>query len=197
MQSTFTAFFDANVFFGVRLRSFVMEVAKSGLFRARWSRDVHDEWIRAVVRRRQDLTAERLRPVADQMDAAIPDALVTGYETLVPSLELPDPDDRHVLAAAITGRADVIVTFNVGDFPAQAIDGFGIHTKHPDRFFREVDGIVPGTIVEAAIRDLAHYKNPPLSAERYADDLEKAGVPLVASHLRKLRVLFEQGDRSA
>lgn len=68
MRSTFTAFFDANVFFGVRLRSLVLEVAKSGLFRARWSEGVHDEWIGAVLKRRGDLTDEKLRPIARLMD---------------------------------------------------------------------------------------------------------------------------------
>ncbi len=135
MHSTFTAFFDANVFFGVRLRSFVMEVAKSGLFRARWSHGVHDEWSAAVLRRRNDLTSDQLRPITGQMDGAIPDALVSGYHALIPALQLPDPDDRHILAAAIVGKADVIVTFNLSDFPTNYIEQFGIHTKHPDLFF--------------------------------------------------------------
>lgn len=191
MHSTFTAFFDANVFFGVRLRSLVMEVAKSGLFRARWTEQVHDEWIGAVVRRRADLTPDQLRPIATAMDRAIPDTLVTGYDDLIAGLTLPDPDDRHILAAAIIGRADVIVTFNERDFPADYIQKFGIHTKHPDHFFRDVDGIEPGIIVESAVRDIAHYKNPPLTVSEYTDSLERAGVPMVANHLRALRVLFD------
>lgn len=191
MHSTFTAFFDANVFFGVRLRSFIMEVAKSGAFRARWSEGVHGEWIRAVKRRRPDLTDAQLRPIADQMNRAFPDALVAGYDDLAAGLQLPDPDDRHILAAAIVGRVDVIVTFNLEDFPTEYIGRFGIHAKHPDWFFREVDGIEQGAIVEAAIRDLAHYKRPPIPVDAYIDDVERAGCPMVASHLRKLKVLFE------
>jgi predicted nucleic acid-binding protein len=114
--STFTVFFDANVFFGARLRSVIVTLAQTGLFRARWSDDVHREWMRAVVEKRPDLTLEKLEPTRRAMDRAVPDCLVAGYEPLIPSLTLPDPDDRHVLAAAIAARASVIVTFNVTDF---------------------------------------------------------------------------------
>ena len=191
MQSTFTAFFDADVFFGVRLRSLVMWSAQSGLFRARWSRQVHDEWIAAVVRQRPDLTAERLKPIAAQMDRAVPDGVVSGYENLVAGLTLPDPGDRHVLAAAIVGRADAIVTFNLADFPDTYLARFGLHAKHPDAFFLDLEGIASGVLAEAAARDLAHYRNPPLTVDRYLSDLAKAGVPRLAAYLRELRVLLD------
>ena len=56
------------------------------------------------------------------------------YESLIPSLDLPDPDDRHVLAAAIVGRCDVIVPQNLKDFPANVLDRYGIDKQHPDEF---------------------------------------------------------------
>jgi len=68
------------------------------------------------------------------MDQHATDALVTGYEELIDGLHLPDPDDRHVLAAAIRGRADVIVTCNLKDFPAGALKSYGIEAQHPDEF---------------------------------------------------------------
>ncbi|KNY20074.1 PIN domain-containing protein [Methylobacterium sp. ARG-1] len=189
MRSTFTAFFDANVFFGARLRSLVMEVAQSGVFRARWSADVHDEWIRSVLGRRADLRREQIEPIRSMME--VPDALVSGYAGLIPALTLPDPDDRHILAAAIVGRADVIVTFNEKDFPAEALAPYGIHTRHPDAFFSEAEGVEPDMLTDAAARDLAHYKRPPLTPRQYTDDLRGAGVPQLADYLWRMRVLLD------
>lgn len=194
MNSTFTAFFDANVFFGARLRSLMMEVAQSGLFRSRWSADIHDEWIRSVLAKRPGLRREQIEPIRELMDQAVPDALVTGYHGLIPALTLPDPDDRHVLAAAIVGRADVIVTFNEKDFPADVLAPYGIHTRHPDVFFVEAESIDQGTLVEAASRDLAHYKNPALTPKQYTDDLRKAGVPRLADYLWRMQVLLSDRE---
>lgn len=78
MISTFTVLFDANVFFGAALRSLVMELSTTGLFRARWSSAIHGEWIGAVSRKRPDVAVEQLQRVAAQMDRAVPDCLVTG-----------------------------------------------------------------------------------------------------------------------
>ena len=182
-----TAFFDSNVFFGARLRSFVMEAAVSRLFRARWSRQVHAEWIAAVLRKRGDLAAETLEAIATQMNIAVPEAVVDGYQGLVAGLTLPDPDDRHVLAAAIVAGADVIVTFNLDDFPAAALAGVGLQASHPDAFFLGLESVDPGILADVAARDLAHYRNPPLTKDRYLGDLAKAGVPRLVDHLGTLR----------
>jgi hypothetical protein len=125
------------------------------------------------------------------MDVAVPDCLVSGYEQLIPALELPDKNDCHVLAAAIVGKASVIVTFNGNDFPPAAVDRYGIHTKHPDEFLLDVDGIHSGVLVNAAIREKAHYTDPPIPLDRYLQDLRNAGVPQTADHLEERRVLFD------
>jgi hypothetical protein len=94
-----------------------MHLALTDLFRAKWSAAaVHDEWIRALLRHRPDLSRARLERTRTLMDLHATDALVTGYEDLIEELYLPDPDDRHVLAAAIRARADVIVTANLRHF---------------------------------------------------------------------------------
>src|SRR5260370_26917417 len=102
-----------------------MHLAMTGLFRATWSAAVHEEWICALLRRRPDLSRERLERTRMLMDLHAADALVTGYEDLIEALKLPDPDDRHVLAAAIRGRADVIVTANLRHFPANILAPLG------------------------------------------------------------------------
>jgi hypothetical protein len=191
MISTFTAFFDANVFFGARLRSLVLELSKSGLFRARWSEHVHDEWIAAVLAKRADIDPIKLRVVRQLMNEAVPDCLVTGYEELIPSLSLPDPSDRHVLAAAILGSASVIVTFNESDFPQETLSPFGIHTRHPDLFLLETEGLDPGSLVRALECDRRRYRNPPLTVDQYVGDLRRAGLPRTADYLDRLKVLIE------
>jgi len=110
MKGSFCALLDASVLYPVSLRNLLMCLTLNGLFQARWSRQIHEEWITAVLRDRPDLSADKLHRVRDAMNAQAEDCIVTGHESLIDSLTLPDPDDRHVLAAAIVAGADVIVT---------------------------------------------------------------------------------------
>lgn len=197
MISTFTAFFDANVFYGARLRSLILHLAQTKMFRARWSEAVHDEWIGNLVRNRPDLTPASLERTRRLMDAAVLDALVTGYEALIPGLNLPDPDDRHVLAAAILGRASCIVTFNLQDFPAASLAPFGLHAVHPDEFLLDVGSIDPAAFADAVAADLEHYRSPPLDLPDYVAALRKAGVPQAAAQIQALGLLLSAGRGAA
>ena len=102
--ASFTAFYDADVLYGSQLRNLMMHLAMTGLFRARWSDAVHEEWMTRLLENRPDLTREKLERTRMLMDKHAEDALVTGYEDLIEGLRLPDPDDRHVLAAAMEWR---------------------------------------------------------------------------------------------
>lgn len=189
MISTFTAFFDANVFYGARLRSLVLYTAQTKLFRARWSDMVHDEWVRNLLRNRPDLQPGDLARTRDLMNASVPDCLVSGYEPLIPCIDLPDPDDRHVVAAAIMTRANVIVTFNLKDFPLASIEGFRIHTKHPDAFLMEAFSLGAHEIAEAVLNDYLHNRTPRLSFDRYRESLAQAGIPEFSKAIEPLEVL--------
>jgi PIN domain len=101
-----------------------MYFTMSGLFRARWTADIHREWMEAVAAK-AGIDIARLEKTRRLLDASVPDALVSGYEGLIPALQLPDPDDRHVLAAAIRCGASAIVTFNERDFPADELAKYG------------------------------------------------------------------------
>jgi hypothetical protein len=103
--AAFIVFYDANVLYPAELRNLLMHLALVGVFRAKWSADVHEEWMSSLLANRPDLTRKKLERTRQLMDKAAPDALVTGYEHLIPGLVLPDPKDRHVLAAAIRGGA--------------------------------------------------------------------------------------------
>jgi predicted nucleic acid-binding protein len=133
-HSPFTVVYDACVLYPAPLRDFLMWLALSGAFRARWSARIHDEWKRNVLKNRPDLSPQQLDRTISFMNAAIPAASVTEYESLIDGLTLPDPNDRHVLAAAIRSGASVIVTFNQADFPIDALAPLGIEAQHPDEF---------------------------------------------------------------
>jgi hypothetical protein len=125
------------------------------------------------------------------MDLAVPDCLVTGYQALETSFELPDPNDRHILAAAVKTRADVILTFNDRDFPAHVVEPLGIEISHPDDFLLDQFGISEELFIAYVREDFQHYKAPALTFENYVEDLRKAGVPKTAKLIEELRVLIE------
>ncbi len=115
------------------------------LFRARWTEEILDECYRNLAKNRPDLQSIQLARTRELMNAHVLDALITGYEALIPSLTLPDPTDRHVLAAAICGGVDSIITYNLTDFATQALKIFGIEAQHPDEFIACQAGPGSGT----------------------------------------------------
>jgi len=189
MISTFTAFIDANVFFGARLRSLLLFLSQTKMYRARWSERVHAEWMRAVAEKR-GISVERLQRTRELMDRAVPDAIVSGYEQLELGIRLSDPADRHVVAAASLTRADVIVTFNLADFPDEVLVPLRLKAIHPDAFLMDLFGISDDLFVEAAKRDYQHYMDPELSFDDYIVGFRNAGVPGTADLLEKLRVVI-------
>jgi hypothetical protein len=182
-MAPFAAFYDANVLYPAELRNFLMHLAMTGLFRAKWSAEVHEEWIRNVLINRPDLTRAHLERTRYLMDKHALDALVTGYEDLIPGLNLPDPGYRHVLAAAIRGRADVIVTMNLKDFPDAVLNSFGIEAQHPDDFILHLLSLSPGTVLSAARAHRESLKNPPKTESEYLDTLERQGLKQTVSVL--------------
>jgi predicted nucleic acid-binding protein len=170
-HSPFTVIYDACVLYPAPLRDFLMWLGLSGQFRARWSTEIHEEWKRNLLLNRPDLTREQVDRTSALMDKAIPDGLVTDYEALVAGLELPDADDRHVLAAAIRCQASVIVTFNDKDFPSAALEPFGIEAQHPDEFVENLFDLDPAAVVAAAQRQRAQLKNPVMDVDRYLEML--------------------------
>jgi predicted nucleic acid-binding protein len=180
-----TAFLDANVLYRAALRNLLMRLALLGAFRARWSAGVHEEWIRSVLANRPDLTRAQLERTRQLMDAHAPESLVSGYEAIIETLTLPDPDDRHVLAAAITSQATIIVTFNLHDFPAASLHPHGIEAWHPDRFITHLLDQKPDTVCAAARQHRASLKNPPKTVAEYLTTLEQHGLPLTVARLHE------------
>ena len=140
MEHPVTAVYDANILYPAPLRDLFIRLAQAGLVRGRWTEAINDEWVRNLLRVNPALSADRLARTRALMNGAVRDCLVTGYEDLIESLSLPDPDDRHVLAAAIRAGAEVIVTFNLKDFPATTLSSYDLEAKHPDDFLVSLFG---------------------------------------------------------
>lgn len=189
-MATFTALYDACVLYPAPLRDFLMRLAMTDLFRARWTSQIHEEWINAVLKQRKDLKRKQLERTRNLMDAHVRDCLVSGYEPLIDGLDLPDPDDRHVLAAALRTRAHVIVTFNLKDFPADYLATFGIEAQHPDEFISHLIDLSPGAVCEAAKRQRAALVNPAKSVEEFLDALAKQSLPETVYRLGEFKHLL-------
>jgi predicted nucleic acid-binding protein len=183
--ATFAAFYDANVLYPAELRNLLMHLALTGLFRAKWSAEVHEEWKSNMLANRPNLRREQLERTRDLMDRHAIDALVVGYHDLIPGLHLPDPNDRHVVAAAIRGRADVIVTMNLRDFPAEVITIYGIEAQHPDEFILHLLDLAAGKVLMAAEDHRLSLKNPPKTQAEYLKILERHGLTQTVSVLRE------------
>lgn len=185
MQPPVTAIYDANILYPAPMRDMFIRLAQAGLVRAKWTDQIHDEWLRNVLADNPALSRERLERTRTLMNEAVRDCLVSGYEDLVDSLTLRDPDDRHVLAAAIRAGAEIIVTFNLKDFPAQALASFDIEAMHPDDFLTGLLDASPGAVCSALKRQRESLRNPPKTAAELLSTLEGVGLPQAVAALRQ------------
>jgi len=176
------------VLYSATLRDSLMWLSQTDLFKARWTDDIHREWITALVKQGHDpVKLERIREL---MDRHVLDAKIVGYETLIPALELPDPNDRHVLAAAIRSNADAIVTFNLKDFPKEALSPYDVEVIHPDDFIVYQIEFSPERTCDAFKRQRTTKSRPPLSVEDMLHQLRRCGLPQTAQALEQYRTLI-------
>jgi hypothetical protein len=134
-NARYTALVDACAFFPVAIADSLISLAAAGLYAAKWTAAIEVEWMRGLESQRPDLVG-KLEYRRDSMRRAVPDWEVAeeAWGAHAPGLKLPDRGDVHVLAAAIAGHADCIVTTNLKDFPGAVLDPFGINVVHPDEF---------------------------------------------------------------
>lgn len=189
-MANFVALFDACVFYPAQLRDLLLRVACSDAFKARWTDHIHDEWIRSLLRDRPDIGPERLTRTRELMNRAVPDCLVTEYEPFIERLSLPDPGDRHVLAAAIRCNAGVIVTLNQRDFPEEVVGRYGISVQHPDEFLAHLFDLKPAVVCSAVREMRACLTNPAKTVRELLDDLLQAGLPKTVSLLQTMQDLL-------
>jgi predicted nucleic acid-binding protein len=179
------AIYDACVLYSAFLRDLVVRVAIHGRAQdelwAKWTGRIHREWIRAVRRQKPGVSRQNLMRTARLMDQHVRGSRVHHYERWERRLTLPDPNDRHVLAAALACVADVIVTFNTVDFPAPILSPFGVQAVTPDVFLLQLMPL--GFVISAAAEHRASMKRPTMSAAEYLEALRRNKLPGTASVL--------------
>lgn len=183
---SFTVVYDACVLYPAPLRDFLMRLALTGLFRARWTAQIHDEWTRNLLEKRPELK-DALQRTVELMNRAVPNCLVTGHERFIENIDLPDPDDRHVLAAAIVAGAQLIITFNLKDFPEEALLPYGIEAVHPDTFAVQQFDLNEARIIGAARNHRRSLRKPSRSVEDYLETLSANGLVITADRLAEFR----------
>ena len=190
-HARYTALLDACVLYPMAIADALMSLATTGLFAAKWSLKIEEEWIGALEKDRPDLKG-KLAFRRDQMRCAVPDWEVAdkAWLPLVGSLHLPDEGDVHVLAAAIAGHADCIVTANLKDFPCDVVECYQMEAVHPDQFIIHQWDLNELVVVAAFKRMRARWKRPEASAEDFAHALERGGLPATAARLREAAELI-------
>ncbi len=168
-----TVFLDASVLYPASIRNLLLYIAGARLYRPLWSAKIHEEWIAALLRNRPDLKRQQLDRTRALMEAHVINADVTGYEFLIDTLTLPDPNDRHAFAAAIHGGASIIVTANLRHFPAETLAPHGLIAQHPDAFVFDLLKCDPDAVLATMLQHRRSLVNPPKTAEDYLATLER------------------------
>jgi predicted nucleic acid-binding protein len=182
----FVVVYDACVLYPAPLRDLLIRIARKGLVRAKWTDAILDECFRSILANEPERKPESLARTRALMNLAVADCLVTGYQDLIESIKLPDPDDRHVVAAAVRCGAQVIVTANTKDFPRESLAGFELEAVHPDDFVLDCIDLSAAAVL-AAVREQAEtLKNPPMTASEVLERLQANGLAQSVAKLREL-----------
>ncbi len=177
----YTAFLDACVLVPIALADTLLRLAEAGLYRPLWSERVLDEMVEAIETVHPDLASGSARRRADAMQSSFDDACVTDWEELVAGISLPDPGDRHVVAAALQGRADAIVTANLRDFPLEVLEPMGLEAQHPDDFLLNQLDLDPDVTIATLHRQAVATRRPAVTTKLLLDHLVRCGVPKFAA----------------
>jgi PIN domain len=178
------AVLDANVLYPAPLRDLLMTLTGRGLLSPRWTETIHEEWIRNLLKAETHYTRERLERTKGLMLEHAPQAMVTGHEGLIEGLQLPDLDDRHVLAAAIHAGASLIVTENIKDFPARILEGHGVQAIRPDDFVMALVASRPDLVLASLRLQRARLKKPPSDQVEFLQALEKCRMLKLVAWVR-------------
>ncbi len=177
----FICVLDTNVIYPIEIRDLLFWFAHYDLYTPKWSEHIFDEWANVMERKGVDQKESQKR--LSRANLAFPDALVTNYSGLIEGLELPDPKDRHVLAAAIKTNANVIVTNNIKDFPKDYLSSYGLSAKTADDFLTDIIDLNPEEAVKAFKEMVLNRRNPDLDEFQVLDILRKRGLEDTANFL--------------
>lgn len=175
---------DANLLYPFHLRNLLVQFGVDAVIAPRWTARIHAEWIGNLVAAGR-APKERLLLTLDLMNSALPEADVQGWETRMNGLTLPDPDDHHVLAAALAAGAGTILTMNLRDFPASALAPHGVAAAHPDDFLCELHDADPDLLRASTEAAQANLSRSTPSVAAYLDLLDRQGLPQFTRRLRR------------
>lgn len=168
--------YDANILYPSLLRDLMLRLGGSNLFKARWTEEILDEMVRSITRNRPELE-KRIMRTRFNMIQTMRKALISNYEHLIPELQLPDPDDRHVLAAAIRCGAHTIVTDNLKDFPVNILSKYDIIPLSSDQFLCNLLKGDPTAVIRVLGDQSVNLTNPPIAIGELLDSLANNHIP--------------------
>ena len=176
---------DANVLYSNLSRDLLISLFAEGFYEAKWTEEITDEWVRHLLVNQPNVTPERNRRTVFLMHQILPSPLVENYHQHIGKVDLPDKDDRHVVAAAIASGARKILTWNLRDFPEQVLKAFGIVAESPDKFLAELVIERPLEVVSVFRRMRERFKKPPMSVEDFFESLMRHQMVQTAKHLER------------
>jgi len=189
INGRYTAVLDACVLFSRLQRDVLLSLAHADLYTARWTQEIEREWTTALVAQYPD-AEKKIPKLIEQMREAVPDCLIVDYELFISCIQLPDDNDRHVLAAAIRGNADAIVSLNTKDFPAQVLDQFDIEIQTPDQFVLNQIMLNPPKALTAIKKMRIRWDRPSMTPADMLNLFEKRQLTETATHLRDVMGLI-------
>jgi PIN domain len=179
------AVFDACILYPFHLRNILVQAAVDRLVEARWTDAIHEEWIRNLAANAPAIPIERLEITRRLMNDALPRALIIGYEELIPRITLPDPNDRHVVAAAIISDATLVLTWNLRHFPATELKRFGLRRMTPDAFLSKLFDKVPYLVIGSLANARQNLSKARISASEFVGILENQKLVQLAKRVEK------------
>lgn len=177
------ALLDACVIYPAPIRDLLLNMADFRMFLPKWTDKIHEEWIRSLLANRSDLQRDQLQKTCQAMNEAFPEATVSHYLHLLDSIDLPDRDDRHIVAAAVHSKAEVIVTNNLKDFPLTSLNKFDLQAQHPDIFIYDLMNKNPDKALKAFQQQVSNLRKPPMKQEHVIENLRNVGLGKTAEFL--------------
>lgn len=172
----FTVVLDACVLYPAPVRDILLSLANEGLFNPKWSDQIQNEWTRNLLVNRKDIQESALKSTILAMNKAFPDSNVENYDNYIPLIQLPDKNDRHVLACAIKCNADVITTFNLKDFPKKEVVKYGIEVQNPDLLISNLIELNEKITCNAFFKMIQRLKNPTKTKNQIVEILKNCGL---------------------
>lgn len=181
---------DANVLYGSFLRDLLLSLFFAGVYEAKWTEKITQEWVGHLLNNRSDIPPTKVERTVSLMNMIKPAALVSNYERYIPQIDIPDADDRHVVAAAFACGAQKILTWNLSDFPNKVLKVFGVTAQSPDKYIADLIMDNPPSIVAIFKGVREKFKAPPMCVDEFFARLEKNNLILTAKQLERYRTLL-------